>query len=83
MWACIQPLEVYDMHRMKLFTLVATAVFAAIAAVPTTQAQITISVGAVPICPYGYYDYAPYNCSPYGHVGLHCGFNVGILGRGC
>ena len=32
-------------------------------------AQISISIGAAPICPYGYYDYAPYSCSPYGYYG--------------
>jgi hypothetical protein len=32
-------------------------------------AQIGISVGVAPACPYGYYDYAPYNCSPYGYYG--------------
>ena len=57
------------MRRIKLFTLAAIAVFAAFAAVPATQAQVTISIGAAPNCPYGYYDYAPYNCSPYGYYG--------------
>jgi hypothetical protein len=32
-------------------------------------AQVSISIGAAPICPYGYYDYAPYSCSPYGYYG--------------
>ena len=32
-------------------------------------AQINISVGAAPICPYGYFDFAPYNCAPYGYYG--------------
>jgi hypothetical protein len=22
-----------------------------------------------PVCPYGYFDYAPYDCSPYGYYG--------------
>jgi hypothetical protein len=29
----------------------------------------TDGVGVAPMCPYGYYDYAPYNCSPYGYYG--------------
>ena len=32
-------------------------------------AQISVSIGAAPVCPYGYYDYAPYDCSPYGYYG--------------
>ena len=34
-----------------------------------SQAQVSIEIGAPPVCPYGYYDYAPYNCSPYGYYG--------------
>ena len=26
-------------------------------------------VGAAPICSYGYYDYYPYDCAPYGFYG--------------
>jgi|SRR5580698_4291092 len=33
------------------------------------QAQISVNIGAEPGCPYGYYDYAPYSCSPYGYYG--------------
>ncbi len=32
-------------------------------------AQISINIGPEPGCPYGYYDYAPYSCSPYGYYG--------------
>ena len=34
-----------------------------------SPAQIGISIGAAPICPYGYYDYSPYPCAPYGYYG--------------
>jgi hypothetical protein len=36
---------------------------------PMSSAQVSISVGAPPICPYGYFDYAPYACAPYGYYG--------------
>jgi hypothetical protein len=36
---------------------------------PQAKAQIDISVGVEPACPYGYYDYAPYGCPPYGYYG--------------
>lgn len=36
---------------------------------PGALAQVTINIGPAPICPYGYYDFAPYNCAPYGYYG--------------
>jgi hypothetical protein len=38
---------------------------------PKVKAQVSvgIDIGAAPNCPYGYYDYAPYACSPYGYYG--------------
>ena len=30
-------------------------------------AQIGVSIGVAPVCPYGYFDYAPYDCAPYGY----------------
>ncbi len=40
-------------------------------AVSTTRAQVSvgINIGAAPVCPYGYFDYAPYDCAPYGYYG--------------
>jgi hypothetical protein len=32
-------------------------------------AQVSVNIGAAPVCPYGYFDYAPYNCAPYGYHG--------------
>ncbi len=34
--------------------------------------QVSIGVnlgGGPPVCPYGYFDYAPYDCAPYGYYG--------------
>jgi len=36
---------------------------------PKAMAQIGVSVGVAPECPYGYYDYAPYSCVPDGYYG--------------
>jgi hypothetical protein len=36
---------------------------------PRAQAQVAVQIGPAPVCPYGYYDYAPYNCAPYGYYG--------------
>lgn len=31
--------------------------------------EVAAGVGLAPDCPYGYFDYAPYNCAPYGYYG--------------
>lgn len=32
-------------------------------------AQVSINIGPEPVCPYGYYDFASYDCAPYGYYG--------------
>jgi hypothetical protein len=66
------------MRGLKLFILSAVAVFGFAATVPTSQAQISVEIGAEPSCPYGYYDYAPYSCAPYGYYGPEW-FNGGVF----
>jgi hypothetical protein len=41
------------------------------AAIPKAEAQVSVGVdiGAAPVCPYGYYDFAPYACAPSGYYG--------------
>jgi len=54
---------------MKKFVFALTAAFALLlfTPAPKAEAQIGISIGVEPACPYGYYGYAPYNCAPYGY----------------
>ena len=33
------------------------------------QVNINVNIGAAPVCPYGYYNYAPYQCAPFGYYG--------------
>lgn len=33
------------------------------------QVSINVQVGAAPVCPYGYFNYAPYSCAPFGYYG--------------
>jgi hypothetical protein len=33
------------------------------------NAQVSVSIGAAPVCPYGYYEVPPYNCAPDGYYG--------------
>jgi len=47
-------------------------------AVPEGHAQISVNIGVAPNCPYGYFDYAPYSCSPYGYYGPDW-FNRGLF----
>src|SRR5271170_2043141 len=42
---------------------------ALVSSVSVAPAQVAVSIGAAPICPYGYFDYAPYYCAPYGYYG--------------
>ncbi len=59
------------MVRFRLFALAAAVLLIASFAAPKASAQVSIGVniGAAPACPYGYFDYAPYNCAPYGYYG--------------
>ena len=56
------------MSRWKYLALPVVSA-ALLSATSVTPAQIAVSIGAPPGCPYGYYDYAPYNCAPYGYYG--------------
>ena len=70
---------------LALKALAALSISAALltpAAVAPAQVSIGVNLGPAPVCPYGYFDYAPYNCAPYGYYGPDW-FNGGIfLGAG-
>jgi hypothetical protein len=54
-------------HRKNLaLTALAAALLSCASLAP---AQVSINIGAPPGCPYGYFDYEPYNCAPYGYYG--------------
>jgi len=57
------------MKRITFFALAAVAATFIAVSTPRAEAQISVSIGAEPVCPYGYYDYAPYSCTPYGYYG--------------
>jgi len=56
------------MFRWKslVLTLLAISLLSIVSKAP---AQVSVEVGVAPVCPYGYFDYAPYDCSPYGYYG--------------
>lgn len=35
------------------------------------SAEVIVEVGSEPSCQYGYYDYKPYYCAPYGYYVLN------------
>jgi hypothetical protein len=57
------------MNKLKYLALAgaAGAIFAA--ASGEAAAQVSVDAAVAPDCPYGYYDYAPYSCAPYGYYG--------------
>lgn len=56
------------MSRMKALVM-STVALGALAAVPAAKPQVVVGIGVAPDCPYGYFDYAPYDCAPYGYYG--------------
>jgi hypothetical protein len=57
------------MRGLKFLVLAAAAGICFTATAPIARAQVSVSVGVEPECPYGYYDVAPYNCAPTGYYG--------------
>jgi hypothetical protein len=53
--------------RYLLFIAVAALCFAA--SPQKVHAQVAVQIGPAPGCPYGYFDYPPYDCAPYGYYG--------------
>src|SRR5208283_2683825 len=65
------------MSKVKALTCAALAV-AMLSFARVAPAQVSISIGVEPVCPYGYFDYSPYDCAPYGYYGPDW-FNGGIF----
>jgi hypothetical protein len=72
---------------MKYFRLLALVGVLAVLPLSVTPAHAQVSVGigfgpgyygAPPVCQWGYYDYAPYACAPYGFYGPNW-FSSGIF----
>lgn len=68
-------------NRWKLLTF-SSLIAALMVSMPTAPAQVAITIGAPPVCPYGYFDYAPYNCAPYGYYGPDWFLNGIFIGAG-
>lgn len=57
------------MFSLKILALSALSAALMIGTTTTAPAQVSINIGVAPVCPYGYFDYAPYDCAPYGYYG--------------
>jgi hypothetical protein len=70
-------------EQMRYWKFFAFTLIAALLSIPSSaRAQVSIHIGPEPVCPYGYYDFAPYACAPYGYYGPEW-FNGGVfLGAG-
>ncbi len=75
------------MRYLKYFALLAVLMMP----VAYSQAQVRVGIGVgvgpayvagPPVCTYGYYDYAPYACAPYGYYGSDYFVNGVFIGAG-
>jgi hypothetical protein len=70
------------MSKFRFLALAAVAAMLGTATASRSQAPVVeVNVGVAPDCPYGYYDYAPYNCVPDGYYGpewFHAGAFIGV-----
>ena len=59
------------MKGSRLLVVAAVAALSLAGAGPHAGAQVSVHVqiGSAPVCPYGYFDYAPYSCAPFGYYG--------------
>jgi hypothetical protein len=57
------------MNSLKHLLLLTAAVGIFIAASPGAAAQVAVTIGEPPVCPYGYYEAPPYDCAPDGYYG--------------
>jgi len=79
------------MKYLRYLALLAAFAFVLAPAAKSSQANAQVSVGvgigapgyiAPPACAYGYYNYYPYACAPYGYYGPNWFLNGAFIGIG-
>lgn len=71
------------MRRLRTLGLLGfTCLFCGLAAHAPAQIGIGVNIGPAPVCPYGYFDYPPYDCAPYGYYGPDWFMNGIFIGAG-
>jgi len=54
---------------MRYFGFMVTIAGLVMLTVDKAAAQVAVSIGEAPVCPYGYYEVPPYNYTPDGYYG--------------
>lgn len=57
------------MGKLKFLVLFGVVAVGFAISPPRANAQVAVQIGPAPVCPYGYFDYPPYECAPYGYYG--------------
>src|SRR5271155_4557483 len=57
------------MRTLKHLLFLTTAAAFFVPAAHNASAQVAVSIGEPPVCPYGYYEEPPYACAPDGYYG--------------
>lgn len=70
------------MGKLKFVFLFGVATVCLAIYAPRASAQVTVQIGPAPVCPYGYFDYPPYECAPYGYYGSEWFINGIFIGAG-
>ena len=70
------------MKPWKFRAVMAVAAIVVAGACNRANAQVTINIGVAPVCPYGYFNYAPYSCAPFGYYGPQWFVGGVFLGAG-
>jgi hypothetical protein len=55
------------LRTLSLLSL--TCLVCAMSAHAPAQISVGVNIGPEPVCPYGYFNYPPYTCAPYGYYG--------------
>jgi hypothetical protein len=73
--------NIMNAFRSLVVTAAAAGLLGAASAAPA-QVSVGVNIGPAPICPYGYFDYPPYDCAPYGYYGPDWFLNGIFIGVG-
>jgi hypothetical protein len=70
------------MRALIMLLIAFVVIFVAAPPVAHAQVAVGVNVGPAPVCPYGYYDFSPYDCAPYGYYGPEWFVNGIFIGAG-
>jgi hypothetical protein len=67
---CAKQFAFTEVRHMRYPMALIAALVAILLLTPASRASaqvgVAVNIGPAPVCPYGYFDYAPYSCAPYG-----------------